>query len=143
MEKIRRKAVISHPAAKLFDLVNDTPSYVKFVPYCTRGEVIASEGLVRIAELEFKVMGMAQVVRTKNTLQAPKRIDLELQEGPFSHLVGSWIFEEKDGVTEVEINFEFEAQWGMMGSVFAPLFRMVLDRVVQDFSEYADEVYGS
>ena len=143
MEKICRKAVISHKANQLFDLVNDTPSYVKFVPYCVRGAVISQEGNVRIAELEFKAMGVSQVIRTKNTLHHPYRIDLELVEGPFSHLVGSWDFHDQGSATEVEINFEFEAQWGLMGSVFAPLFRLVLDRVVNDFSEHADNVYGS
>ena len=47
-----------------------------------------------------------------------------------------------DGVTEVEIDFEFDVELGVFGALFAPLFKSVLDQLVSDFSNYADRIYG-
>ena len=135
--------MVNHSAKKLFALVNDTPAYVNFVPYCHRAAVISDSENERVGELEFRAMGFSRVLTTKNTLYHSHRIDVDLVSGPFTHLHGSWLFHEmSDGVTEVEIDFEFDVELGVFGALFAPLFKSVLDQLVSDFSNYADRIYG-
>lgn len=92
MRHVERSAIVPFTAQAMFDLVADVEAYPSFLPGCSgsrvhsrrEGEVIAS---ISMARGPFR-----SEFTTRNTLDPPRRIGMELVEGPFSELAGAWDF---------------------------------------------------
>ena len=76
---------------------------------------------------------------TRNTLQAPTRIDLMLVEGTFRKLSGGWHFHSlAEDACKVSLNLDFEVAGKLLGSALAIGFQGLADRMVDDFCREAD-----
>ena len=80
------------PAHALFDMVNDVASYPQFLPWCSATEVLSSSETEMHASMTVAKAGLSQRFMTRNALEVGKRIEMTLEEGPFSHLHGIWEF---------------------------------------------------
>lgn len=144
MQIIERQKNLSFGAEALYALVNDTPRYADFAPYCVAGRVIEDDGQVKIAELDFSAAGMTQTLRTRNTNHPFSRIDVEMVSGPLKSLKGHWLFESIDNEqTCVSIRFELDFGFSLMAGMIQPLLEGVLDHLVEDFSMYAERVLNA
>jgi len=89
---IQRSALLPYPAQALFDMVNDVASYPQFLPWCSATEVLSSSETEMHASMTVAKAGLSQRFMTRNALDLGKRIEMTLEEGPFSHLHGIWEF---------------------------------------------------
>ena len=75
------------------------------------------------ATLEIGVLGFQQRFRTRNTLQRPERIGIDLVSGPFRRLRGEWRFVPADVQgAEISLTLSFEVTLSPFGIVFAKVF---------------------
>jgi ribosome-associated toxin RatA of RatAB toxin-antitoxin module len=142
--EIKRTALVLHPAMDMFRLVQDVPSHPEFLSWCLRSEVHEQTPEYQLATLVVRVSGMTQTFTTRNRFVPGERLTLSLVEGPFQHLSGEWLFEplgtEGSKVTLV-LGFDFNSR--VLSSAFRRGFTRIADRLVNEFSTRADQVYGN
>ena len=141
--KIDRSEYVPYSPSQMFDLVNDIEAYPKFLEWCATAKVENrfDRGLEATIGIGFK--GVNKSFTTRNRLDRPHRIDMELLDGPFSHLEGAWIFSGTTGVgSEVRLVLNFQVTRSPFSKVFALLFEELVCSQIKAFSARARELYG-
>jgi ribosome-associated toxin RatA of RatAB toxin-antitoxin module len=135
---------VPYSAEQMFDLVNDVESYPKFLHWCRNARVNARQGSVVEATLDIGVLGFQQSFRTRNTLQRPERIGIELVSGPFRRLRGEWKFlPATPSGSDVSLSLRFEVTLSPFGALFAKVFEELAAAQMGAFIERAGKVYGA
>jgi ribosome-associated toxin RatA of RatAB toxin-antitoxin module len=141
MKHVVRSILVPHSAAKMYALVNDVPSYPKFLPWCGGARITEQTETQMQAAVDIAYMGVRQTFTTKNALLKDERIDMALVSGPFSKLTGQWRFTQLGDVgckVEFDLNYAFE---GIIGAVVAPVFDRIAASFVDAFVRRADELH--
>jgi ribosome-associated toxin RatA of RatAB toxin-antitoxin module len=142
--EIKRTALVLHPAMDMFRLVQDVPSYPDFLSWCLRAEVHEQSAQHQLASLVVKVSGVTQKFTTRNRFVAGELLTLSLVEGPFRNLAGEWRFEPlgEDG-SKITLILDFDFSSRVLSSAFRRGFTHVADKLVSEFCNRADNVYGA
>ena len=139
MTSIHRHALVRHSARRMYDLVNDVAAYPARFAWCEASEVLEQSDTHMLARLDLRFAGISTSFTTRNTLQAPTRIDLVLVEGAFRKLSGGWHFHSlAEDACKVSLNLDFEVAGKLLGSALAIDFQGLADRMVDDFCREAD-----
>lgn len=139
MTSIQRHALVRHSARRMFDLVNDVAAYPARFLWCESSQVLEVSETHMLARLDLRLAGLRTSFTTRNTLEAPTRIDLQLVEGPFRKLTGAWHFHSlAEDACKVSLAMDFEVAGKVLGSALAIGFQGVADRMVDDFCREAD-----
>ncbi|WP_045224758.1 type II toxin-antitoxin system RatA family toxin [Methyloterricola oryzae] len=142
MTTVQRSALVRFPAHLMFDLVDDIPSYPKFLPWCTGSRILRHSGNVVDAELDIARAGFQKSFATRNTITAPREIRLSLLNGPFSHLEGVWTFTElRADASKIALDLEFEMNGKLANLAFGAIFNQICNTMVSAFSERAKAIY--
>lgn len=140
---IERSALVRHSAQRMFDLVNDVTAYPEFLPWCSAAQVHESAPGQLLASLEVSKGVVRQQFTTRNRLQGPERIGMELVEGPFTRLSGEWRFQSlNDEACKVVLVLEFALQGRVARAAFGNVFSQAANTMVDAFCRRADAVYG-
>ena len=142
--EIKRTALVLHPAMDMFRLVQDVPSYPDVLSWCLRAEVHEQSAQHHLASLVVKVSGVTQKFTTRNRFVAGELLTLSLVEGPFRNLAGEWRFEPlgEDG-SKITLVLDFDFSSRVLSSAFRRGFTHVADKLVSEFCNRADNVYGA
>lgn len=141
--EIKRTALVLHPAMDMFRLVQDVPSYPEFLGWCLKSEVHEQTHEYQLASLVVKVSGITQTFTTRNRFVPGEKLTLSLVDGPFSNLSGEWQFEPLgEAGSKVSLLLEFDFSSRMLSSAFRRGFAHIADKLVNEFSQRADDVYG-
>jgi ribosome-associated toxin RatA of RatAB toxin-antitoxin module len=123
----------------MYGLVNDVASYSRRFAWCEGSSVLEQSDQHMLARMDVRVAGMSVSFTTRNTLMAPTRIELQLDQGPFRELRGLWIFHSlAEDACKVSLSMEFEVSSKLVGSAMAIGFTGLADRMVDDFCREAD-----
>ena len=144
MPTVKRNARVPYTAEQMFDLVNDVESYPKFLHWCRGARIDARHGNAVEATLEIGVLKFHQSFRTRNTLERPSRIGIDLVSGPFRRLRGEWRFvPQASGGVEISLTLTFEVTSSPFGFVFAKVFEELAASQMSAFIDRAKKVYGA
>lgn len=125
-------------------LVDQVEQYPEFLPWCGGTEVKWRDELTTIATIKIDYLGIKQSFTTNNTKEMPHLINLKLQDGPFSHLEGSWRFVELSAeACKVEFDLHYEFSNKILEKLVGPVFSHIANSFVEAFVQRADKVYGS
>ncbi len=142
MTSIERSALVMHPASAMFALVNDVSAYPEYMDGCIAAEIIRQSDTEMVARLSLKKAGVGQTFTTRNQLNFPRSVVMELEEGPFRYLRGVWRF---DALTEaackVSLNLEFEFKSTALSVAASRLFAHVANNLVDSLCRRAEQVY--
>lgn len=132
-----------YSAEQMFDLVNDVAAYPEFLPWCSESRVLESSDTEMLASITVARAGVSHNFTTRNQLERPSLIRLNLVEGPFSSLEGWWRFSQlgSDGC-KTEMNLRFDFSSSILNATFGKIFAQAADTMVDAFSERASKVYG-
>ena len=134
---------MSYSAEQMFDLVTDVRAYPEFLPWCERATVTFENDTRQEATLEVGVRGITHKFSTRNLLERPRRIGIDLLSGPFRRLAGEWRFDPVEaGGCEVALSLDFEASSVPLKFLFEMLFEELIRSQMAAFVERAGEVYG-
>jgi len=141
--EIRRSALVRYSPAQMFELVNEVEAYPKRFSWCAGAEIIERDGDVLVARLDLKFAGFHQSFTTRNTIDPPRRLQMDLVDGPFRSLEGVWDFITLgDAGCKVAFALDFDYA-GRLGSGALKLgFQGLAGRMVDDFCREAERVYG-
>lgn len=143
MIKIRRSALVRYSPEQMFDLVNDVQAYPKRFSWSAGAQILASDEQSLTARLELRMVGLTQAFTTRNILERPERITMNLVEGPFRQLTGIWTFTALGTQgCKVALSLDFEFSGRLLGSALRLGFQGIADRLVDDFCSEAARIYA-
>lgn len=138
MTRIHRQALVPRPPSQLYALVNDVERYPALFPWCERVEILGRGARHIDVRLHVRAGGVAFSFATRNTLDPPGHMRLELLEGPLKALTGDWRFEPYgDGGCRIDLQLDFEPRSRLFGFATTLAFQRLADRLVEDFSAQA------
>lgn len=142
MPHVQRETRVPYTATQMFDLVNDVESYPEFLPWCQGACIERRDGDTLEAVVEIGLRGIHKSFRTRNTLERPQRIRIELVSGPFTHLNGVWSFENLDeGGSRVAVSLDFEVKRSPFAALFASIFEELVRSQMAAFIRRAEACY--
>ncbi len=143
MRSVRRSAQVRYSASQMFELVDDIASYPEFLSWCQRATIQRRTKDLVEATLEVGLGGVHRQLSTRNRLDQPRRIAIELLKGPFRSLEGAWTFNDHDdGGSEVSLTLDFEVAHTPLNMIFAVLFEEVARSQIAAFISRAEALYG-
>lgn len=143
MKQISRSAIVEHPAADMYALVNDIESYPRFLPWCQAARVESRDGEGVRATLTIGMRGLRTSFTTLNVNRAGEAIDMRLLHGPFRRFAAAWRFKPlSEQACGIEFSLEYELA-GPLARMLAPLLDRIADTMVDAFTRRAGEVYGA
>lgn len=146
MKSIHKTVLLWHSAPEMFALVADVPRYPDFLPWCNEGALLEQQGSVVVARVGMSISGLKKSFTTRNTQIEGRSIKLELVDGPFSHLEGTWEFiplggpEQKACKILFTLNYAFSNR--TLESLVGPVFDKIAGSLVDAFVKRADQIYG-
>ncbi len=143
MPTIQRSARVPYKGAQMFDLVSDVEAYPQFLHWCRGAKVVRSgDGFVE-ARLDIGIRGIYKSFTTRNTLERPERLTIELVSGPFRRLNGAWRFEDlEEGGSQVSLSLTFEVAASPLAMVFSMVFEELARQQMTAFVQRAHKIYG-
>ena len=127
----------------MFDLVNDVEAYPGFLPWCESATVEHASADRLEATLHVGVGPVRKRFSTRNRLDRPRRIEIELLQGPFRKLTGEWRFDDVAGDgCDVVLALDFEMSSLPLKLVFEAIFEELARSQIDAFVTRAGEVYG-
>lgn len=143
MAQVDRSALVLHTAEQMFDLINDVERYPEFLPWCSRTELLSQSEDELVATLFLSKAGIKYSFTTRNQLRRPAQMIIELEDGPFSTLAGTWDFKAlSDEACKVHLNLNFEFSGKITSLAMSKVFNQVATTLVDAFVARADEIYG-
>jgi len=148
MIRIERSALLPYSADKLFDLVNDVSAYPQYMDGCVNATILASSETIMEAHLELRKGGISQRFATRNLLEKPHKIVMELLDGPFDTLHGEWTFKTlAQDACKVSLQLQFQIQQNSLHQSVAQkaagkLFENVAGNLVDALCKRANTLYG-
>jgi len=134
MREVKRSALVNRAPAEVFALINDIESYPQFLPWCTHTRVEARTDSAMVATLGVRQGALHGEFTTRNTLEPPHRVRMQLLSGPFRMLEGEWLLTPiEGGGCRVELTMRFAFRNPLTALVFEPKFAATMGSLVDAF----------
>ena len=143
MREVKRSALTPYSPAQMFALVEDIERYPEFLPWVTRAELLERKDNEVIGRLEMHRAGVTEKFTTRNVLDPPREITLQLVSGPFRTLEGRWTFENiADRGAKVSLFVRFEFANPVLALLLTRTFEKNCTDLLNAFVTRARRVYG-
>ena len=136
---------IARDKQALIDFVLDIEKYPEFIPFCIDSKVYETndKGDIKkiIADL---TIGKRPFVDTyKSDVRYDKKNDsihVTNIDGPLKHLENNWKFVEKDNLTEVQFDVDFEIKNKFLNLIMEKSFQFGLNKIADAFQKRAENL---
>jgi ribosome-associated toxin RatA of RatAB toxin-antitoxin module len=143
MALVEKTVLIEHSAAQMYALVEDVAAYPEFLPWCGRAEILKRDGEITRAAITIDFRGIKQRFSTENRAQPPQLIEMNLVDGPFRQLDGSWRFKALgDDACKIEFRLHYEFSSRLLEKIVGPVFHFIASTFVDAFVKRAQQIYG-
>lgn len=143
MRRLSRQALVPYTPEQMFALVDDIPSYPKFLPWCRSAEVLERTESEVIARLDVHKGPLHARFTTRNRLEPPGHIRLEFVEGSFRTLEGEWRFTAiADKGSRIELVLAFAFANPVNAWLLEPVFEHTCSSLVDAFVARARALNG-
>jgi ribosome-associated toxin RatA of RatAB toxin-antitoxin module len=146
MKKLLKSVLIWYSPEEMFRLVTDVDQYKNFLPWCHHSQVLKMTVHEMDAEVGIGMAGIKQVFVTHNTHVQDREVHMQLVQGPFSKLDGTWTFEPVgtpgERACKVTLSLEYGFASNTLATVVGPIFDKIAASMVDAFVKRAEQVYG-
>jgi len=140
MYTITKKAIVFHSCKSMFELVDSVENYPDFLKWCGSTKIIKRNNEITIAEIQINFKGISQKFTTKNKKKYPNIMQINLIDGPFKMLTGSWIFKEiEKNSCAIEFKVQYEFKNLLIDSIISPVFKYISNTLIDNFIEKANQ----
>src|SRR5690606_7553819 len=158
MKHVHKSVLLWYSPREMYGLVTDVQAYPQFLPWCERAEVLQTHGDGVTARLHIAFAGVHQAFTTRNLNTPCETVTMQLVDGPFSKLEGTWRFVPlqkpggaADALTEpadapackVEFALSYAFSSRALSLVVSPVFDRIANTFVEAFVKRAEQVYGA
>lgn len=127
----------------MFDLVADVEKYPEFMPWCGGASVLSRDDHGMKASIVISFAGIRQTFTTRNEHDYPRSITLQLVEGPFSTLTGTWEFQAlAEDACKVIYTMTYAFSSRTLAAVVGPVFNRIATSFIDSFTQRAQATYG-
>jgi ribosome-associated toxin RatA of RatAB toxin-antitoxin module len=148
MKHVKKSVLLWYSAAEMYRLVTDVQRYPDFLPWCEKAEVLEHHGDGMTARISLAYAGVRHAFTTRNQHEVDRQVLVQLVDGPFSLLEGSWVFVPlgRPGADAQACRIEFDLRYAFssrpLETVLSPVFDKVANTFVDSFVKRAEQVYG-
>ncbi|MGE5160456.1 MAG: type II toxin-antitoxin system RatA family toxin [Betaproteobacteria bacterium] len=140
---MRRSALVPYSAEQMFDLIEQVEHYPRFLPWCTRTQLIERTDEIVSATVEVGFRELHVRVTTRNEKRRPEWMAIHMQDGSFRHFFGEWKLLPL-GTLGCRIDFSLRYELAMHTEKLAgPLIDRAANQMVDAFVRRAEVVYDS
>jgi ribosome-associated toxin RatA of RatAB toxin-antitoxin module len=144
IREIQRSALVTFSPEQMFDLVVDVEHYPQFLPWVAAAEVHEKSERDLLASMEMQRAGVRERFTTRNVMERPHWMTLQLVEGPFRLLEGRWAFTAIGAAgTRVELGMRFEFANPVVSLLFGKAFEQSCGQLIDAFIARARQVHGT
>ena len=149
MKHVRKSVLLWYSPGEMYELVTSVQDYPAFLPWCDRAEVLQRHDDGITARLGLAYMGVHHAFTTRNQHVPGTSVTVQLVDGPFSLLDGTWLFHPlgRPGSEESACKVEFDLRYAFASKalevVVSPVFDRVANTFVESFVRRAEDVYGA
>ena len=136
---------IARDKQTLIDFVLDIEKYPEFIPFCIDSKVYETND----DENEIKIIADLTIGKRPfiDTYKSDVRYDKKNDsihvtniDGPLKHLENNWKFVEKDNLTEVKFDVDFEIRNKFLNLIMEKSFQFGLNKIADAFQKRAEEI---
>ncbi|HUN92991.1 MAG TPA: type II toxin-antitoxin system RatA family toxin [Burkholderiaceae bacterium] len=143
MHRIERSVIVPYAATQMFDLIATVEHYPRFLPWCAAARQFETGPGTTEATIEIAYRGVRSKFSTRNRLDRPASLTLELVDGPFKHLAGTWTLAPLgDAGCRVHLLLQYQFIAGPLGRAIAPVFDALAGSLVDAFVREAEARHG-
>ena len=143
MHNISKSAIVPYSCKKMYQLVNRVDRYPEFLDWCTSTSILNQTEDQVTASVKINKSAFNQSFTTINKLTPNKRIDMQLKDGPFSHLSGYWKFTKlNNSACKIELQLQFDFSSKLVDVAISPIFSSIANSQLDAFVKRAKYVYG-
>ena len=149
MKHVRKTVLLWYSPVEMYELVTGVQDYPSFLPWCDKAEVLERHEDGITARLGLAYMGVRHAFTTRNLHLPGTSVTVQLVDGPFSLLDGTWLFRPlgRPGSDEQACKIEFDLRYAFssraLETVVSPVFDKVANTFVDSFVRRAEDVYGA
>jgi len=136
---------IARDKQTLIDFVLDIEKYPEFIPFCIDSKVYETND----DENEIKIIADLTIGKRPfiDTYKSDVRYDKKNDsihvtniDGPLKHLENNWKFIEKDNLTEVQFDVDFEIKNKFLNLIMEKSFQFGLNKIADAFQKRAENL---
>ena len=148
MKHVRKSVLLWYSPQEMYQLVIAISAYPEFLPWCDKAEVLDQHEHGVTARLGLAYKGVRHSFTTRNEHVSDESVTVQLVDGPFSLLDGTWLFRalRRPGSEVPACKIEFDLRYAFaspaLETVVSPVFDRIADTFVDSFVKRAEQVYG-
>ncbi len=150
MKHVQKSVLLPYSPHVMYALVIAVADYPKFLPWCERAEVLAMHDDGITARLALAYAGVHHSFTTRNRHRPDESVVVELVDGPFSHLDGTWLFTpigKRDDASppracKVALDLAYAFSGRALEVVVSPVFDRIANTLLDAFVKRAEQVHG-
>ncbi|WP_262589263.1 type II toxin-antitoxin system RatA family toxin [Candidatus Pelagibacter communis] len=136
---------IARDKQTLIDFVLDIEKYPEFIPFCIDSKVYETNDERDVKKIIADLtIGKRPFVDTyKSDVRYDKKNDsihVTNIDGPLKHLENNWKFVEKDNLTEVQFDVDFEIKNKFLNLIMEKSFQFGLNKIADAFQKRAENL---
>jgi ribosome-associated toxin RatA of RatAB toxin-antitoxin module len=137
MKHVKRSVLLWYSPREMYELVTAVEDYPTFLPWCAEAEVVARHDDGMTARLTLAKGGLRHAFTTRNRHHNGSEVRVELIDGPFSELEGTWQF-----LPVARGGDARNADVAALETLISPVFDRIANTLVDSFVQRAEQVHG-
>jgi ribosome-associated toxin RatA of RatAB toxin-antitoxin module len=149
MKHVKKSVLLWYSPHEIYVLVTAVEDYPKFLPWCSRVDLLERDESGLTARLHLAYAGVRHAFTTRNLHTPDQAVHVGLVDGPFSLLDGTWRFHPlplpSDGeakACKIEFELRYAFSNGPLEALISPVFDRIANTFVDAFVKRAEQVYG-
>lgn len=157
MKHVHKSVLLWYTPREMYGLVTDVQAYPQFLPWCDRAEIVAQHDDGVTARVHIAFAGVHQAFTTRNVNEAGRKVSMQLVDGPFSQLEGTWTFTPLSqpgqspaasadpldaSACKVEFTLTYAFASRALSLVVSPVFDRIANTFIDAFVKRAEQVHG-
>jgi ribosome-associated toxin RatA of RatAB toxin-antitoxin module len=152
MKHVKRSVLLWYSPREMYELVTAVEDYPTFLPWCAEAEVVARHDDGMTARLTLAKGGLRHAFTTRNRHHNGSEVRVELIDGPFSELEGTWQFlpvargGDARNADAAACRIEFDLRYAFaniaLETLISPVFDRIANTLVDSFVQRAEQVHG-
>ena len=152
MKHVKRSVLLWYSPREMYELVTAVEDYPTFLPWCAQSEVVARHDDGMTARLTLAKGGLRHAFTTRNRHRSGSEVRVELIDGPFSELEGTWQFlplarggaarDADASACRIEFDLRYAFANVALETLISPVFDRIANTLVDSFVQRAEQVHG-
>jgi len=152
MKHVKKSVLLWYSPREMYELVVAVDDYPTFLPWCERAEVLQRDAAGMTARLTLAKGGVRHAFTTRNRQRPDEEVRIDLVDGPFSELSGTWRFvplaragadpAQQPSACRIDFDLRYAFANRALEAVVSPVFDRIANTFVDSFVQRAEQVHG-